>query len=663
MPPHPVKNFRADINGLRAFAVILVVLYHFGLGVGGGFIGVDVFFVISGYLMTRIISRATPDQPFRVTAFYLARTRRIVPALWAMVSITVLAGSAWLMPSEYTLLARHARDSLLFISNLTFTREAGYFDAAANTKWLLHTWSLAVEWQFYLALPWLFILMRKWGLSRRTQIGVYAALALAFFFNCAITTAAKPTLYFYALHSRAWELMAGGLVYFFAERPSRPEWMRKLIEFVGFTLILGSAALATEQLKWPGWHAAFPVGGAALVLFAARKQSLWTNNPVAQWLGFRSYSLYLWHWPVVVFLNLCGYLDSRTACLTGIAAALVLSDLSWRWIEEPGRTLFTEPRRAWIAAAALLSVTGFALPSALIAARTAYGPFGEEALVLAKLEAARGDWGFRAHTFRASRVTAIVPATRPSPHLSVILGDSHAEQWFPRINSLADRPAHVLFLTHGGCLPIPGHERRDTREPCGQFGAEAWQQVLKMNPRHLLITSSWIPYFFDADGHYARRSCVQIAEDCRSIDSTARFDTLFDRLEERVREAKRKGISVTLMGPIPSSFQSYVQEKSRAIAARHLPLPPPLSASTELLAGYIAEAKFHQTAAPINARLIRLANNTGAHYIDPADYLCTKGKCPLIDAEGRPLYKDESHLRPGTVASNRCKWFDALVFG
>lgn len=661
MPPHPVKDFRTDINGLRALAVTLVLLYHFGFGVDGGFIGVDVFFVISGYLMTRIISRDSPENPFSAPAFYLARVRRIVPALWVMCSCVLVAGAAWLMPSEFARLAVHTRDSLLFASNLSYTKEAGYFDGAANTKWLLHTWSLAVEWQFYLILPWFFIVLRRLGLARCGQIAVFALLALALLVLCALQTPLQPTRYFYGLDARAWELLAGGLVLFAGER-IRTEGAKRLSELAGLALILASAALASPRLYWPGAWALGPVVGAALVLLANRRSRL-TGNALAQWLGYRSYSLYLWHWPIVVLLNLCGYLDSLTARLAGVLAALLLAELSWRWVEEPGRKLFTAPRLAWVASALALGALAFGLPAALSAVRSAWGPFGDEAGEIAQIEAARGDWGFSAKTKPGSRISARLAASAPTDRLSVVLGDSHAEQWFPRLEALEERPAKVLFLTHGGCLPIPGHERIGAREPCGSFAEAAWRETLALKPQRLLITSSWIPYFFEADGGYAQRSCLQKGGSCEAVRSEAAIDEMFGRLAERIRAARTQGIAVTLLGPVPQSFQSYPEQRARAIAARHLPLPIRLDAPADLLAGYLDEARFRRSAAPITTRLKRIARETGAAFVDPADHLCAKGRCPLIDSEGNPLYKDESHLRPAAVIDERCDWFDALVFG
>ena len=215
MQSPPAVNFRKDINGLRAWAVMVVVLFHFGVpGFSGGFIGVDIFFVISGFLMTNILIKKleNPHQKFSVWDFYLARAKRIVPALLVL-CITLLA-LGWLMlpPQDYRSLGMHTLTSVLFATNIQYWREAGYFDAASHDKWLLHTWSLSVEWQFYLLLPLLL-----WGVWRWWPGRVYAVRCLSLVFLASLglsvwLTTQKPEAAFFLLPTRAWEMLAGGLV-------------------------------------------------------------------------------------------------------------------------------------------------------------------------------------------------------------------------------------------------------------------------------------------------------------------------------------------------------------------------------------------------------------------------------------------------------------------
>lgn len=662
--PHLTKDFRPDINGLRALAVTLVVFYHFGFsGVSGGFVGVDVFFVISGYLMTRILSNGF-DKPLFVRRFYLARAKRIVPALLVMI-IVVIAACWWILePSEYTKLAIHARDSLLFISNFTYAQDAGYFAAASHTKWLLHTWSLSVEWQFYLLIPLLFVGFRKVGIRRQWQLWIFVVLTAALFINSGLATSGNPTNYFYSLKGRAWELLVGGVVFFIAKAPPRSSKLRKAIEFAGLVLVLGSGVMFTRELSWPGWFAAVPVAGSALVLFAARPDSIWSTNVISQWIGFRSYSLYLWHWPVVVFLTITDYISNLEAIIAGLAVTLLLADISYRFIEEPGRRLFTRPLHAWASVLGIWVCIGLGASTAIIATNGVYSRFGNDADTLHKLEAARGDWIFPAPNEKMGRITADVAATQGTNLLTVVFGDSHAEQWFARVSNLAHRPAEVQFLTRGGCLPIPGYERFDNKGQCGDFAAEAWSKIFELRPQRLVISAAWLLYAGDAKGQSTATSCIKVENHCSLIDSNADLDSLFLPLEAKIRQATKQGILVAILGPTPFSKQSYVDEKARELTSQRLPLRLRRPSDfPDIVSGFIDENSFRSGAKPITDRLAKLARNSGAEYIDTESMLCSTGRCPLVGSDGTPLYKDTSHLRPGTVKSERLAWLDSVLFG
>lgn len=330
--------FRPDINGLRAWAVIIVILYHFGIpGFSGGFVGVDVFFVISGYLMTRIIITQLENSRFQLGAFYLARARRIIPALVILCFFLMIAGWFFLTPIDYKQLGYHVMASLLFFSNHKFLGEAGYFDTASHEKWLLHTWSLSLEWQFYLALP--LILLMVWRfLPKRSAIFVITVLL---FFSSLIfsiiQTDSAPSAAFYLLTTRAWELLAGGIIFLLMRNRTLPATIARLSELIGFSLIIASTFLLSAKTPWPGTFAILPVTGAALVLIAARSSSHFTNSRVAQWLGDCSYSLYLWHWPFVVALVYIEKQQNTLAISLGLALTLLFGWLSYRFVETPFR--------------------------------------------------------------------------------------------------------------------------------------------------------------------------------------------------------------------------------------------------------------------------------------------------------------------------------------
>lgn len=358
--PTEEQEFRQDINGLRAWAVILVILYHFGWKrFSGGYVGVDVFFVISGFLMTRIIARGLETGRFSVTAFYHARARRILPALVVLCASLLVLGWLFLTPIDYQMLGQHVIQSVLFLSNIQFWREAGYFDVASHEKWLLHTWSLSVEWQFYLLFP--LLLMVAWH-YRPTRSSIRAAVGLGFMASLLVLLTAPPdgrNAAFFLLPHRAWELLAGGLVYLYAGRIGGG--IARLLELVGFALILGAANWLESRTPWPGWRTLIPVAGAALILIAARERSVWTTNPLARWVGNCSYSLYLWHWPIYVGLV---YLERESDIVAlGVALALTIAVAGWshRFVETGFRLQLARsvPRTSMaILAIAMLSVMG-----------------------------------------------------------------------------------------------------------------------------------------------------------------------------------------------------------------------------------------------------------------------------------------------------------------
>lgn len=337
------SNFRGDINGLRAWAVVSVVLFHFGVfGFSGGFIGVDVFFVISGYLMTGIIAKGlsnslSSNKRFSVLEFYVSRAKRILPALIVLCGFVLILGWAILLPGEYRTLGGYTLSALGFFSNIKFRRESGYFDAASHENLLLHTWSLSLEWQFYIILP--LVMLGAWKLRPKIstlKVVILLWLALSLYWSLTITPH-KPTAAFYLLKSRGWELLAGGVVYLWANNVSMKANLKRVLEGFGFLLIILSIFLFDQNSQWPGWRAIVPVLGTALVLVAARQDSWWTGSKLAQWLGDCSYSLYLWHWPIVVvlmFLNLKGH---TFAVLIGLVLSLFFGWASYRYVETPVR--------------------------------------------------------------------------------------------------------------------------------------------------------------------------------------------------------------------------------------------------------------------------------------------------------------------------------------
>lgn len=313
-------NFRKDINGLRAVAVISVIFFHFSHSfLSGGFAGVDVFFVISGFLMTSIIINGLQNDTFSIINFLKARIIRIVPALLFTIFILLIIAYLFLEPLSYQLLGKHSADSLLFISNYTYKNESGYFDLDSYSKFLLHTWSLSVEWQFYFIYPFVLLILGKAFNNNFSLIKkIILSLCILFFIYALFISFKRPTSAYYMLYARAWELLAGACVFLFPLRGF--EKYRREIEIFGLLLIILALFVIDSNTRWPGYMALLPVMGASICIMANNNKSIF-SNPILNKIGLWSYSIYLVHWPVIVFfkklnveLHLLSYLSIVFLC-------------------------------------------------------------------------------------------------------------------------------------------------------------------------------------------------------------------------------------------------------------------------------------------------------------------------------------------------------------
>lgn len=323
-------NFRYDINGLRAIAVLAVVIFHFNpQWLPGGFAGVDVFFVISGFLMTSIIFNGVEKNTFNLFKFYNARANRIVPVLATMSAVLLVFGWFYLLPTDYRDLGRQVEKSSLFISNLLFAKGGGYFDTAEHTKWLLHTWSLSVEWQFYIFFPIIIIALKK-ILSFRNLKLIVLGLFLASFIYCIYATYKDSKTAYFLLTSRAWEMLLGGLAFLYPwSLKNKPHQI--ITQCLGIVLIIASYFLITKDTPWPSYMALIPVLGAYLIIVSNYQNNPLVNNPIFSIVGNWSYSIYVWHWPLVV---LGFYFSFENWWLYGIPLSFLLGFLSYHFIEK-----------------------------------------------------------------------------------------------------------------------------------------------------------------------------------------------------------------------------------------------------------------------------------------------------------------------------------------
>ncbi|MDN3652663.1 acyltransferase family protein [Thalassotalea ponticola] len=321
--------FRLDINALRAFAVIAVVLFHFNESwLPGGFAGVDVFFVISGFLMTGIIITGIEKNNFSILEFYVARANRIIPPLAFMCLLLSLFGFFYLTPNDFATLGKHIASSITFLSNIVYWRESGYFDAASHEKWLLHTWSLSVEWQFYIIYPLILVALKKLLSLSTIKKVIVGATIFSFIFSI-FATYKWPSASYFLLPTRAWEMMIGGVAFIYPIK-LRNE-IGKYLSYIGLALIFLSYVFISKNDMWPGYLALIPVLGTFLVIQANQVSSRINNNFVIQNIGKWSYSIYLWHWPLVVPFYY--FAVGEDYVYVGLFMSVLLGYLSFKYIE------------------------------------------------------------------------------------------------------------------------------------------------------------------------------------------------------------------------------------------------------------------------------------------------------------------------------------------
>jgi peptidoglycan/LPS O-acetylase OafA/YrhL len=494
-------DFRTDINGLRAFAVIAVLLYHFNPAwLPGGFAGVDIFFVISGYLITSIILRSLHADQFSLLAFYKSRARRIIPALAVLCFVLLVAGWFYLLPQDYSQLGKHIAASLGFVSNITYWSEAGYFTASAHEKWLLHTWSLSVEWQFYMVYPLALLGLSKVIALNRLRWLILAACLAGFGF-CVFASFKWPDPAFYLLPTRAWELLVGAVACVFPIKLHA--WHQRALERVGLGLMAASFLLLSPQDVWPGYLALMPVMGTLAVIMAARQDSLLTSNPLSQWTGKLSYSLYLWHWPVVVFMSYGGYLGDTPDLILGIACAFALGLASYELIEKSSPSSFGKRRWRFATVSGLIGSL-FIAANAVNATEGAVSPMrsvsvSDKARFIQDYADRQKNlyetyWlkcdAFSAFTERGQSAIDASCTEKRGKGGVFLWGDSHAQALSLGLRTLLDPNTPFYQVASAGCKPSLTQDNGRASAPrltCNYSNRTALQSIRELRPEVVVI--------------------------------------------------------------------------------------------------------------------------------------------------------------------------------
>lgn len=503
------SDFRPDIEGLRGVAVLLVVAYHVGImGVTGGFVGVDVFFVLSGYLITGLLVKEA-ERAGRVDLlrFYGRRARRLLPAFGVVMAATISAAILVASPLQELKWFRSASASSLYVGNVWFARVAmDYFADSAQRNPFLHTWSLAVEEQFYLTWPLLVALSWRGTRRKRRTIAMIAAIVGVSFLLCVWETRVRQPWAFFGTPLRAWEFGAGALLAFLPERAFRTNPLATgTLGAVGLLLLAWAAFWLSPTTRFPGYAAALPVLGAAAVIAAgSRRQHVGASRllaaPGLQYLGRLSYSWYLWHWPVLVLATVAAPalgIAGRIACAV---VALAIADLTYRLVEAPirfGAPAFAPPARAL--AMGLAVTLGCALLASTAergANRAAHAPdqrpFLEASMsVLAESETAPCTSPI---IDGASAPRECVFGDTSSERVVVLFGDSHAAQWLPALEPIAGKHHWRLVTLLKLACPAAAIEvysiglARPFSE-CSAWRRSALERILHRHPAAVILAS------------------------------------------------------------------------------------------------------------------------------------------------------------------------------
>lgn len=631
--------FRGDINGLRAIAVVAVILYHFGVpGFKGGFIGVDVFFVISGFLMTGIVIKGLERGDFSLIGFYMARAKRIVPGLVWLCAVLLGLGWFFLLPPDYKTLASHAVYSMSFLSNIEYWQEAGYFDLASHEKWLLHTWSLSVEWQFYMVLP--VALWTTWAAKpgRRAQGWMLAILFSASLLMSVLTTPGDSVAAFYLLHTRAWEMLGGGLIALFAQPQKLSARCRRALEIAGVLLILVSVALFDTGSPWPGWRALVPVVATIMVLVANRSSPL-TGNRIAQWLGDRSYSLYLWHWPVCVTLVYIGLDRTPLAIAGGMVVTLIFGHLSYLFVENKLRHRLGQVELRYSAGFLVLVSAIVVAPGVAVWAKQ--GVAGRFSPTVEKVAAESGNINpRRAACHRDQGATSPSCVYGGDKWRVILVGDSHADSLVSGFSEAAGGSSSgVVQWTYNSCLLVFGirNTPEDLASHKSTYKCAAFNEWITAR---LKAVPSNVPVVLV--GRYAAAAFGR-NEDHLDFDvprvyfseiypkTTPQFLEEFSANYVKTACALAQQRTVYLMRPLPEMGVNVPKAMSRRI---NFGLQSDIS---------ISVAEYRRRNDWVWAAQDKARDTCGARILDPLPYLCHDGRC-YGTKEDRPVYFDDDHL-------------------
>jgi peptidoglycan/LPS O-acetylase OafA/YrhL len=633
-------SYRADIDGTRAIAVLAVILYHAGLKTfSGGYVGVDIFFVISGYLITTIILREINENKFSLLQFYERRIRRIFPALFTVLLITVFVSYIFFDKNEFSDFGKTLVSATLFSSNILFWTQSGYFEGPAAIKPLLHTWSLAVEEQYYIFFPILLVFLARH--VRPKIVAILLGLALLSFLLNVYSLSRDPSGAFYLAHLRVWELLIGSLVALKIVPAKLNPRILNILSLLGLGMLGVAIFLYTNETPFPGVAAVLPTLGTALLIFSGIESETLVGKILSVrplvFIGQISYSLYLWHWPAIVFAKYYAIIELKTLEMAAIVLGIfILSILSWHFIEKPFR------QRSFIRTSGVFAYAGMAMALTIAMGSFIYFSGGIPGRFPSKQAAVDVEWqnwskcGLDIDALPSHLdLCEIGKNANPSLPAFLLWGDSHARALATSIQiSASQAGASGVIAYTSGCSPLLGVDRKG-RHSCSDFN-EVMINYVRDHPNldTIILASRWA---LSAEGTRYKNEEGKGVLLVNTLTGPVKTDTnasLFNAgLDETVRALVKMGRKVVLITEVPEI--GYDVPSAFSIAER----------TGRDLNKIIAPSlnEYRARNANVSLALASAARDAAVQIVDPSKVLCANKTC-LVVADGLALYRDDDHL-------------------
>ena len=653
-------KYRPEIDGLRAVAVIPVIFFHAGFEqFSGGYVGVDIFFVISGYLITTIILSEKEAGTFSLLNFYERRARRILPALFFVMLASLIAACFWLSPPDMKDFSQSLVAVSTFSSNLLFWRETGYWAVASEIKPLLHTWSVAVEEQYYLLFP--LFLMMMWRLRRGCMVGSFLVIAGISFAVAQWGSHAYPSAAFFLLPTRAWELAVGASVafYFLFRKNAFSKLLihKNVVEalcFVGLAMIAYAIRAFDKATPFPGVYALIPVLGAALIVVFASPQTivgrlLGTKSLVG--IGLVSYSVYLWHFPLFAFSRYISLTEPSAYLLFFLAlSSFPLAYLSWKYVERPFRNKNAFDRNAIFKLTAIGSAFFIVVGSLGIFTNGWQGRFDERIYAFMTEEAPSIDC--RAEIFRSESICELVGGRK---NLTFLIGDSHSSSIaYEMQRKLSEAEIGLIHASASGCPPVQNVYRADLsgsdKLSCYYFNKEMYQYIRGNKDIEYVIMSARWTLSMEGSRFDNEEGGVEISGKRPHLDLVVdgkpeyhagykHRASLSERISDSVQDLLDMGKKVILVYPVPEAgwdvpryVVRYYKKKPNEAFSSHV--------------GSTSYEVFKDRNARSYSSLDSVGDHPNLYRVYPEHILCNKAvidRC-IVQENGHPLYKDNNHL-------------------